>query len=127
MSRMKLLLDVITDMRSLADSLEVLADAMADGDVQKKETVAAKSTKKTTCKVNSDSIPEQETEQNEEIQLEPTVSKDEVLALAKKLSKNGKMEQVRNSLLSYGVSNVSALTGNNLMSFYAELKAMEVE
>lgn len=127
MSRMKLLLDVITDMRSLADSLEVLADAMADGDVQKKETVTAKSTKKTTHKVNGDSIPEQETKQNEETQPEPAVSKDEVLALAKKLSKNGQMEQVRNSLLSYGVSNVSALTGNNLMSFYAELKAMEVE
>lgn len=32
MSRVKLLLDVIEDIRSLGDSLQVLADAMASGD-----------------------------------------------------------------------------------------------
>lgn len=33
MSRIKLLLDVVNGMRSLADSLEIMANAMADGDI----------------------------------------------------------------------------------------------
>ena len=36
MSRIKLLLDVVNGMRSLADSLEIMANAMADGIVYQK-------------------------------------------------------------------------------------------
>ena len=41
MSRIKLLLDVVNGMRSLADSLEIMANAMADGDSISKEKVLA--------------------------------------------------------------------------------------
>ena len=41
MSRIKLLLDVVNGMRSLADSLEIMANAMADGDSIPKEKVSA--------------------------------------------------------------------------------------
>ena len=41
MSRIKLLLDVVNGMRSLADSLEIMANAMADGDSIRKENVSA--------------------------------------------------------------------------------------
>ena len=41
MSRIKLLLDVVNGMRSLADSLEIMANAMSDGDSIPKEKVSA--------------------------------------------------------------------------------------
>ena len=37
MSKIKLLLDVVEDMRSLADSLQSLADAMTQGDAPETE------------------------------------------------------------------------------------------
>ena len=40
MSRIKLLLDVVNGMRSLADSLEIMANAMSDGDSIPKEFCA---------------------------------------------------------------------------------------
>ena len=39
MSKIKLLLDVVEDMRSLADSLQSLADAMTQGDAPETEPV----------------------------------------------------------------------------------------
>lgn len=42
MSRVKLLLDVIEDIRSLGDSLQVLADAMAGGDIAEQPQTKAK-------------------------------------------------------------------------------------
>ena len=42
MSRVKLLLDVIEDIRSLGDSLQVLADAMAGGDAAEQTKTKAK-------------------------------------------------------------------------------------
>ena len=39
MSKIKLLLDVVEDMRSLADSLQSLADAMTQGDAPEAEPV----------------------------------------------------------------------------------------
>lgn len=42
MSKIKLLLNVANDMRSLADSIQVFCDSMADSDLPIKETPAAK-------------------------------------------------------------------------------------
>lgn len=39
MSKIKLLLDVVEDMRSLADSLQALADAMTQGEAPEAEPV----------------------------------------------------------------------------------------
>lgn len=112
MSRMKLLLDVITDMRTLADSLEVLADAMADGDVQKKETVVAKSAKKTVAVKASE---------------QPAVTHEMVRELAVKISRGGRREEIKQMLEEYGVKNVTAIKEDDLDTFYAELSAMEVD
>ena len=42
MSKVKLLLDIIEDIRSLGDSLQVLADAMASGDAAEQPKTKAK-------------------------------------------------------------------------------------
>lgn len=109
MSRMKLLLDVVNDMRSLADSIEVLANATADDDVQKKEP------------------PTQQKENIQQKNKQPAVTHETVRELAVKLSRCGKREEIKHLLDEYGVKNVTAVKDDDLDTFYAELSAMEVE
>ena len=45
MSKIKLLLDVVNDMRRLADSIQAVCDAMADSDSAPKETPTTKTEK----------------------------------------------------------------------------------
>ena len=52
MSRTKLLLDVVSDMRSLADSLETMANAVAGNDGVSKEKQADKRALHMKCCVN---------------------------------------------------------------------------
>ena len=67
MSRTKLLLDVVSDMRSLADSLETMANAVAGNDGISKEKQADK----------------------------PSVTHEMLRELAVKLSRNGKREEIK--------------------------------
>ena len=67
MSRTKLLLDVVSDMRSLADSLETMANAVAGNDGVSKEKQADK----------------------------PSVTHEMLRELAVKLSRNGKREEIK--------------------------------
>lgn len=111
MSRIKLLLDVVNDMRSLADSIEALANATADGDVQKKEQP-----KQQTKKTDALNVPEQ-----------TPVTHEKVRELAVKLSRGGKRGEIKQMLDRYGVKNVTAIKGDDLDTFYAELSAMEAD
>ncbi len=45
MSKIKLLLDVVNDMRSLADSIQAVCEAMVDSDSDPKETPTTKTEK----------------------------------------------------------------------------------
>lgn len=109
MSRIKLLLDVVNDMRSLADSIEALANATADGDVQKKEQ-PKQQTKKTAVVKESE---------------QPAVTHEMVRELAVKLSRGGRREEIKQMLEEYGVKNVTAIKEDDLDTFYAKLSAME--
>ena len=88
MSKIKLLLDVVEDMRSLADSLQVLVDAMTQGDVPEAETV-----RKTA------SPPPKE----------PAVTLEQVRAALAEKSHDGKTEVVRELLQKYGAPKLSAV------------------
>lgn len=109
MSKIKLLLDVVNDMRSLADSLQALANTIADGDVRKNEQLTQQ----------KENIP-QKTKQ-------PAVTHEMIRELAVKLSRCGKREEIKQMLDEYGVRNVTAVKDDDLDTFYAELSAMEVE
>lgn len=111
MSRIKLLLNVVNDMRSLADSIEALAIATADGDVQKKEQ-----SKQQTKKTAAPKEPEQS-----------TVTHEMIRELAVKLSRGGRREEIKQMLEEYGVRNVTAIKEDDLETFYAEFATMEVE
>ena len=82
MSKIKLLLDVVEDMRSLADSLQSLADAMTQGEAPK----AAPSPPK-----------------------EPAVTLEQVRAVLAEKSHDGKTEAVRELLQKYGAPKLSSV------------------
>ncbi len=103
MSKIKLLLDVVNDIRSLADSLEAIANAMADGDNQPK--MQAPQTKPDKPKVTHEMLRE----------------------LAVKISRAGKREDVKQLIGKYGVKNITAIAVADLGAFYADLQKMEDE
>ncbi len=94
MSKVKLLLDVITDIRSLADSLQVLADTMTESE----PSGATKPKKK-------------DTEKPKEVKLE-----DVRMVLADK-SRSGKTAEVKQLISTFGADKLSDVDPSN----YAEL------
>lgn len=88
MSKIKLLLDVVEDMRSLADSLQSLADAMTQGDAPETEPVQ-----------KTASPPPKE----------PAVTLEQVRAVLAEKSHDGKTEAVRELLQKYGAPKLSAV------------------
>lgn len=101
MSKIKLLIDVVKDIRSLADSLETLANACADGDNHSKVQLVT----------------------NEETKFK--VSRETVRETAVRLSRSGKREEIKQLIEQYGVKNITAVKEDELDSFYAELISME--
>ena len=87
MSKIKLLLDVVEDTRSLADSLQSLADAMTQGEAPEAEPV------------QKASPPPPK---------EPAVTLEQVRSVLAEKSHDGKTEAVR-ELLQYGAPKLSAV------------------
>ena len=103
MSKIKFLLDVVNDMRSLADGIEALANVMADGGNQPKEL-------KPTLLLKTNA---------------PAVTHEMFRKLAVKLSRGGRCEEVKELLGKYGVKNITAVADSDLDAFYADLQQME--
>ncbi len=82
MSKIKLLLDVVTDIRSLADSLEALANAVMDGDNSSAETHEAAA---------------------------PEVTLEQVRAVLSAKSYSGFTDQVRALINKYGATKLSGV------------------
>ena len=100
MSKIKMLLDVVESMRSLADSVEVLAQGIADGQNRPKVETAPKETK-------------------------PSVTHEMLRELAVKLSRGGRKDDVKALLDNYGVKNITAVAETDLDSFYTDLLNLE--
>ena len=106
MSKIKILLEVVNGMRSLADSLETMANAMSEVENQPKSTSTISTTQK----------PDK-----------PTVTHEILRELAVKLSRSGKREEIKQLIEKYGVKNITAVSETDLDAFYADLQKMEVE
>ena len=105
MSKMKLLLDVVSDLRSLADSLQAVADAVAQGgqeqpDQTTEEKTAQKQEKKTATK--KEEPPTEEVGQ----QSKPLTLEQVRAALAEK-SRAGHTAEVKALLLKHGADKLS--------------------
>lgn len=101
MSKIKMMLDVVEQMRSLADGIEVLAQGIADGGNRPK--------------------PEPVPKQNK-----PAITHEMLRELAVRVSQNGKKQDIRDTLNKYGVKNITAVAEADIESCYADLKALEV-
>ena len=88
MSKIKLLLDVVEDMRSLADSLQSLAEAMTQAEAPESEPVQKA----------TPSPPK-----------EPMVTLEQVRSVLAEKSHDGKTEAVRELLQKYGAPKLSAV------------------
>ena len=100
MSKIKMLLDVVESMRSLADSIEVLAQGIADGQNRPKTETKPKLDK-------------------------PVVTHEMLRELAVKLSRGGRKDDVKALLDNYGVKNITAVAENDLESFYTDLLSLD--
>lgn len=104
MSKIKLLLDVVEDMRSLADSIQAVADAMVHNTPDIEEAAPAKV------------VPTAPAEK--EITLE------EVRAVLAEMSHAGKTEAIRNLLLKYGAPKLSSIDPKNYKALLADAEVL---
>ena len=101
MSKIKMMLDVVEQMRSLADSIEVLAQGIADGGSSRPKPV------------------------QEKTQDKPAVTHEMLRELAIELTRSGRREDVKNTIEQYGVKNITAVAEGDLESFYADLLSLK--
>jgi len=107
MSKIKLLLDVVTGLRSLADSLQAVADAMAGNEpveASHPETPAQ--------------VPTQKPE-------EKTVSLEQVRAVLAEKSRDGFTAEVRRLLEKYGASKLSQIDPSKYAAILAEAEVLK--
>ena len=103
MSRTKLLLDVAEDIRSLADSLQTLANAIAGDDVADEAPAAAVET------VAKPPV---------------TVTLEQVRAVLAEKSHDGLTEQVRSLLQKYGAQKLSAIASDRYADLLRDAKEL---
>lgn len=104
MSKTKLLLEVIQDMRTLADSLETLCDAVMSNEPQPEPTKL-----------------EEEFETKDS---KPTFTFEEVRAALAKKSKDGKSADVRALINRYGATKLSDIKPEDYSDVMQEAEAM---
>jgi hypothetical protein len=111
MSKIKLALDVVSDLMSLAESIEMLARAMEANETNEENEVAKEPVKEAkkkakTIQVSEPANDEQEVEAVSE-EKQPTL--EEVRAAMADKSRDGHREAVKAILTKYGANNLSAL------------------
>lgn len=116
MSKMKLLLDVVSDLRSLADSLQVVADAVAQGgQEQPDQTTEEKPTQK----------PEKKNvaKQVEKAEPKPLTLEQVRAALAEK-SRAGHTSEVKALLIKHGADKLSDIDPAEYPALLAEAEVL---
>ena len=116
MSKMKLLLDVVSDLRSLADSLQAVADAVAQGgqeqpDQTTEEKPAQKPEKKNVAK------------QVEKAEPKPLTLEQVRAALAEK-SRAGHTAEVKTLLIKHGADKLSDIDPAEYPALLAEAEVL---
>lgn len=125
MGKVKLLLDVIGDLRSLADSLQAVADAVADNDAAEAEMTttkepekagkAGKGAAKNTAKKDAKPAAKQE---------EKPLTLEEVRAVLAEKSRSGHTEEVRGLLARHGADKLSEIDPAEYAALLAEAEVL---
>ena len=125
MGKVKLLLDVIGDLRSLADSLQAVADAVAENDAAEAELTttkepekagkAGKGAAKNTAKKDVKPAAKQE---------EKPLTLEEVRAVLAEKSRSGHTEEVRGLLAKHGADKLSEIDPAEYAALLAEAEVL---
>ena len=125
MGKVKLLLDVIGDLRSLADSLQAVADAVADSGAAEAELTTTKepekagktgkSAAKNTAKKDAKAMAKQE---------EEPLTLEEVRAVLAEKSRSGHTEEVRELLAKHGADKLSEIDPAEYAALLAEAEVL---
>ncbi len=123
MSKIKLLLDVVQDMRSLADSLQAVAEAVADSGAAETELTttkepekagkAGKGAAKNTAKKDAKPAAKQE-----------PLTLEEVRAVLAEKSRSGHTEEVRELLAKHGADKLSEIDPAEYAALLAEAEVL---
>ena len=125
MSRIKLLLDVVQDMRSLADSLQAVADVVADSGAAEAEMTTTKEPEEDgkagragkTAKNTAKKAAKQEPE-------EKPLTLEEVRAVLAEKSRSGHTEEVRGLLAKHGADKLSEIDPAEYAALLAEAEVL---
>lgn len=115
MSKIQLLLDVVEDMRSLADSIQAVADAMMQNEppAEKTSLDSVSPVEKPESTVKAPTIPPEE-----------PISLEEVRAVLADRSHDGKTEAVRDLLLKYGATKLSGIDPKHYKALMADAEVL---
>ena len=127
MGKVKLLLEVVGDLRSLADSLQAVADAVADnGTVEVGTETAVKPEKKGKSGKADRSISETKVGMSYSgwIPEEKPLTLEEVRAVLAEKSRSGHTEEVRKLLAKHGADKLSGINPAEYAALLAEAEVL---
>ena len=124
MSKIKLLLDVVQDIRSLADSLQAVADAVADNGAAEAELTTTKEPEKAgkagkPAAKNTAKKPAAKQEPEEK-----PLTLEEVRAVLAEKSRSGHTEEVRELLAKHGADKLSEIDPAEYAALLAEAEVL---
>ena len=116
MSKMKLLLDVVSDLRSLADSLQAVADAVAQGGQEQPDQ---------TTEERPAQEPEKKTAAKKEEKAEPKpLTLERVRAALAEKSRAGHTSEVKALLIKHGADKLSDIDPAEYPALFAEAEVL---
>ncbi len=126
MGKVKLLLEVIGDLRSLADSLQAVADAVEDNGAAEAELTTAKEPEKAekAGKAAAKNTAKKEAKAAKQEPEEKPLTLEEVRAVLAEKSRSGHTEEVRELLARHGVDKLSEIDPAEYPALLAEAEVL---
>ena len=122
MGKVKLLLDVVGDLRSLADSLQAVADAVAENDSSAEMTATKESEEKGRTKAAAKKNAAKKTVKAE--QEEKLLTLEEVRAVLAEKSRAGHTAEVKELLNKYGADKLSEIDPSEYPALLADAEVL---
>ena len=120
MGKVKLLLDVIGDLRSLADSLQAVADAVKDNGAAEAELTTTKEPEKAAAK----NTAKKDTKAAKQEPEEKPLTLEGVRAVLAEKSRSGHTEEVRELLAKHGADKLSEIDPAEYAALLAEAEVL---
>lgn len=128
MGKVKLLLDVIGDLRSLADSLQAVADAVADSDAAGAEMTTTKEPEETgkagRAGKTAKNTAKKEAKAAKQEPEEKPLTLEEVRAVLAEKSRSGHTDEVRELLAKHGADKLSEIDPAEYPALLAEAEVL---